>query len=106
MALAIPHNANAFMIDAASPGDWFEDGSISMEKLREFFGGWVELVTFHQPLKIAGREYAYLACNEEGKLMKLPLNVTATSMVTLMGALPIDDMIVGNAVLLEKWEIN
>jgi hypothetical protein len=106
MALAIPHNGNAFMIDQSSPGGWFEEGLINMEKLREFFGGWVELVTFAQPLKIAGVEYAYLACNEEGKLMKLPLNMVATSMVTLMGALPIDDMIVGNAVLLERSEIN
>lgn len=104
MALLIPHNLLApTAVKEAGDADWFEGDLVKMSTLREFVEGWVELVRFQKPITYGGHEYHYLICNEEGKLLNLPINVSATG---FMIADQRRDLIVGNAVLLKKEEIN
>ena len=76
----------------------FSDHNWSLEKLQEFVGGYIS-----QPIHLSdGR---VMIVNEEGLLMGLPYNQTATDLAqgSIGGAsISPDDYIVGNAVVFEK----
>lgn len=60
------------------------------EKIRDGVGGWIEYVP------TADGNYMY--CHEEGKLLGLPVNEKATSMIDF------DDIIVGDVVVMDAKE--
>lgn len=62
----------------------------SLEELQAAVGGYIEFV----PTGNAG----YMYCNEEGKLLGLPVNKAATSMIAF------DDIVVGDVVVMEEGE--
>jgi len=108
MALVIPHDAaeSQYTVTEESPGGWFEEGLVSMSRLRNWIGGWVELITLRKPVEVDGKTYKYLICNEEGKLLNLPANTRASQYILMSESLGLNGLIVGNAVLLEEWEID
>ena len=62
----------------------------SLREIQEAVGGYIELI----PTGNLG----YMYGNEEGKLMGLPVNKAATSMITF------DDIVVGDVVVMEEGE--
>lgn len=62
----------------------------SLSELQKAVGGYIELI----PTGNAG----YMYGNEEGKLMGLPVNKAATSMIAF------DDVVVGDVVVMEEGE--
>lgn len=73
------------------------DGLATLADLQEAVGGFIEVV----PLN--GREgWAYMVVNEHGKFEMLPPNVAATRLIHGL----INDVIVGNVVLLRDGEID
>ena len=66
----------------------------TLEELHEAVGGYIEYVPITAEAKVlTGHTHMY--CNDEGKLMQLPFNKIATSMMLNKG-----DYIVGNVVLM------
>lgn len=68
------------------------DGTLSAKQLNRIVGGYFELVAC-DPRVTGGYDHYY--CNEEGKMMNLPVNHTACEMSTMTAE---DDVIVGNVV--------
>lgn len=62
----------------------------SLEEIQAAVGGYIEFV----PTGNVG----YMYCNEEGKLLGLPVNKAATSMIAF------DDIVVGDVVVMEEGE--
>lgn len=67
---------------------------VSLEELQAAVGGYIEMVTLKNKIII---------CNEEGKLMNLPLNEKVTQMFQL--ACGTSDVIVGDAILADFGDI-
>jgi len=61
----------------------------SLEELQAAVGGYIEMVR-----TING----YMYCNEEGKLLGLPMNLAATNMLLF------DDVVVGDVVVMEEGD--
>ena len=59
-----------------------------LDVIQRAVGGWIESVRCSGPL-------GFMYCNEEGKLMGLPFNATATNMIDF------DDAIVGDVVVMD-----
>ena len=62
----------------------------SLEELQAAVGGYIEMVRTNN--------VGYLYCNEEGKLLGLPVNMAATTMIEH------DDVIRGDVVVMEEGE--
>jgi len=70
------------------------DVDVNLEWLQKTVGGNIELVS-------SGSFASWNAyCNEEGKLLRLPVNETATLFAEELGWLGIGDVLVGNVVFL------
>ena len=67
----------------------------SLEELKSFVDGWIEIVDL--------RDGRLMVVNEEGKLLGLPLNLLAT--VEYQKTFGPIDQIVGNALVCKKGEI-
>lgn len=68
---------------------------VSLEELQAAVGGYIEMVTLKNKIII---------CNEEGKLMNLPLNEKVTQMFQL--SCGTHDVIVGDAILADLEDID
>lgn len=69
--------------------------NFTLEELKAFVGGWVEIVYMpHDELMVV---------NEEGKLADLPINRTAT--LIYQEAFGYSDVIVGDVLLCENYQI-
>ena len=66
----------------------------SLEAMQEAVGGDIEI--------IGTKDGRLMVINEEGKLKRLPLNKTATSMAHIYS----DDYIVGDVIIAEESEID
>jgi hypothetical protein len=75
-----------------------------LEWLQEKVGGYIERLSFSEPLEYKGRAYLGMMLNEEGKLQNLPVNEIATALA-IKGGLRYD-FIVGNVVLFSEGEID
>jgi hypothetical protein len=75
-----------------------------LEWLQEKIGGYIECLSFSEPLVYNGKTYLGMMLNEEGKLQNLPVNKVATS-IAVKGGLRYD-FIVGNVVLFSEGEID
>lgn len=64
----------------------------TLEELKEYVGGWIECIYLNQ--------HQVMVINDEGKLLGLPFNNTATAAFQLAFQ-PTKDFIVGNALLCE-----
>lgn len=113
MALHIKTNLQTTLINKTTNPDYFysedaEDGDVGMTlpAMQKLVGGFIEVVTLQKPLDVEGVKYAYLVINEEGKLSGLPFNSIATRLAKLDNSIGISDVIVGEAILLERGEIN
>lgn len=70
------------------------DGELSLEFMKGVVDGYIEIVPIGKNL--------YLVCNEEGKLIGLPPNPTATIMCLAFGFI---NEIVGNAIICTRDKI-
>lgn len=70
------------------------DGELSLEFMQEVVGGYIEIVPIGSNL--------YIVCNEEGKLIELPPNPTATIICMAFGFC---DDIVGNVIICTRDKI-
>src|SRR5262245_33437122 len=70
--------------------------TFSLQERQGFVGGYIEA------LRIDDRYWLFF--NEEGKLMGMPYNAQATQMLHGVRRLPLDDYIVGDAVLCTNVE--
>lgn len=69
------------------------DGCVfALEELKEYVGGWIECIFLNH--------HQVMVINEEGKLLGLPFNTTATAAYQLAFQTT-QDYIVGNALLCE-----
>lgn len=75
-----------------------------LEWLQEKVGGYIECLSFSEPLEYKGKTYLGMMLNEEGKLQNLPVNEVAT-MLAVKGGLRYD-FIVGDIVLFSEGEID
>lgn len=66
----------------------------SLKELKEIVGGYIEIVDLDD---------AYMVINEEGKLLNLPFNIKATRIYQHFTR--IDDYIVGDVLICEKFQI-
>lgn len=73
------------------------DGTLTLEQMQRLVGGYIEIV----PLR--GHEEQLLVVNEDGKLKQLPVNSLATE--EYMRFYGPRDVIVGDAILAEGWEV-
>lgn len=75
-----------------------------LEWLQEKVGGYIECLSFSEPLEYKGKTYLGMMLNEEGKLQNLAINEIATA-IAIKGGLRYD-FIVGNVVLFSEGEID
>lgn len=75
-----------------------------LEWLQEKVGGYIECLSFSEPLEYKGKTYLGMMLNEEGKLQNLAINEIATT-IAIKGGLRYD-FIVGNVVLFSEGEID
>ncbi len=91
--------------DSPTPKVLRYDEAIIADDLQDAVGGWLEVVPYFDTLSIDGdRKPCRAFCNEEGKLRRLDLNVTATQLwrdaLTFQGlAGAVDDVLVGPVVI-------
>lgn len=125
MALFVPHDGPAYIINATTHPDAYGDAGMTLEHMQHLVGGYIEHVSMHpivvgvlvttddgqKAIGLALPEYdgpdamrwPHLVVNEEGKLDGLPINPVATDIARRHG-LP-DDVIVGHAIFLEEDEM-
>lgn len=72
--------------------------------MQQTVGGYIESFHFRMPVEIDGEVFIGMIINEEGKLMKLPINHLATT-IARKGGLSLADYIVGPAIVFERGEI-
>lgn len=72
--------------------------TFSLEELQKFVGGYIEIVC------VADGELS-MVLNEEGKLLRLPINHIATNLYRLLSPAPVYDFIVGNVLICGSDEI-
>lgn len=70
------------------------DGELSLEFMQSVVGGYIEIAHIGNNM--------LLVCNEEGKLIGLPLNTAATVFCAAHG---FNDTIVGNVIICDKNKI-
>lgn len=106
MALLIKTDRTTTVINADDlPNSKDNNGELSLNDIRAFIGGYVQLVPLNPPLIITGKRYVYLLCDEDGKWKKYPKNTIATDF--LAGTrIASDDQVVGDVLLIEHHEIS
>lgn len=67
----------------------------TLEELQERVGGIIELVDY--------TETKYMVVNEEGRLLSLPMNLTATRMLSIERPIPFP--IVGDVLVIDKTQM-
>lgn len=68
--------------------------SFTLEELQEYVGGYIEIVRL--------TDKYLMVVNEEGRLLNLPFNHEATDVARYHKAIYPNDMIVGNALIVEE----
>lgn len=116
MAIIIPVDATPYVVDKETNPEQFGPDGMTLEVMQALVGGYIEHVYMHPVPKVllqavadklrlsvhadldGGVAYPHLVLNEEGKLLNLPVNPTATAIARQHG-LP-HDVIVGTVILL------
>lgn len=113
MALHVKTNLQTTIVNKITNPDFFysedaEDGDIGMTlpAMQKLVGGFIQVVNLRKPVVVEGIPYVHLIINEEGKLSGLPFNSIATKIAKLDASISAGDVIVGEAILLERGEIN
>lgn len=106
MALVIEINRQTRVFNADTNPEKYEPKvGLKLSVLQEEVGGFIQLLTFREPLELDGRQYRHMVLNEEGKIRELPGNPIASQIAWFSQTISRHDCIVGNVVLLEEGEI-
>lgn len=109
MALLITTHEMALLdAETAEPGQFDEDGSLSVSFMNRFVDGHVQAVFLDPPIvlpEVSPDVFEIMIVNEDGKRLELPLNQQATAIGSVSGLMP-GDFIAGNAILLKQGEWN
>lgn len=113
MALHVKTNLQTTPVNKTTNPDYFygedlEDGDAGMTlpAMQKLVGGYIQVVNLRKPIVVEGITYVHLVVNEEGKLSGLPFNAIATRLAKLDASISVGDVIVGEALLLERGELN
>lgn len=103
MAIVLPLNHPPYACTADTDPDWFGEDGMNLDALQHLVGGYIEHIQLNPPALYNGVHYPHLVFNEEGKLEGLPVNHNAST-VAYNGGLPVEDFIVGPAIMLTDEE--
>jgi hypothetical protein len=109
MALHVKVNLQTTIVSInTNPELFHNDGDIGMtlEGMQKLVGGYIQVVNLRKPVVVEGITYLHMVINEEGKLSGLPFNAIATKIAKLDNSIDFSDVIVGEAILLQRGEIN
>uniref|UniRef100_A0AAU6W0M1 DUF3846 domain-containing protein n=1 Tax=Pseudomonas phage Nican01 TaxID=3138540 RepID=A0AAU6W0M1_9CAUD len=109
MALHVRTNLQTTIVNATTNPELFHndgDAGMTLEGMQKLVAGYIQVVNLRKPVVVEGVPYLHMVINEEGKLSGLPFNSIATKIAKLDSSIAAGDVIVGEAILLERGEIN
>lgn len=113
MALHINTNLQTTLVTKLTNPDFFHVGDnldpnygFKLDALQKIVEGYIEVVTLKKPLIVENVAYKFMVINEEGKLSGKKFNAIATRLAKLDGSIAADDVIVGEALLLQEGELS
>ena len=113
MALHVKTNLQTTIVNKTTNPDLFHsadeecgDKAMTLKGMQSLVGGFIQLVNLRKPLVVENMTYTAMIINEEGKLSGLPFNAIATRLAKIDGSIAADDVIVGEAILLQVGEID
>lgn len=109
MALHVRTNLQTTIVNKTTNPELFHsdgDEGMTLEGMQKLVNGYIQVVNLRKPVVVEGVRYAHMVINEEGKLSGLPFNAIATKLAKLDSSISAGDVIVGEAILLERGEIN
>jgi hypothetical protein len=86
---------NFIEVDSATATEDVRSEYISLDEMQQFVGGYIEMVE-------SADSRLMLVCNEEGKLLGLPVNVKATQIAHAHSMICVNDYICGNAIVADR----
>jgi hypothetical protein len=77
-------------------------GEFTLTELQDFVGGYIEVLKIHGSVDGYEGEFEMMFCNEDGKRLGLPINLTASALYAYGSR----DPVVGNVLLCRTGEVS